>query len=276
MSPVSLLKTETKTLEGQTVRLAVRRAGPGQPTALFVHGYPDTLQIFAATIAALPAGWGYVAADFPGQGQSARSSADTPTTSPEERARWLGVLLDACLLTSVRIFAHDMGAHAALELARLRPRRIERLVLAHSLLDGRGPTSSTILWLRKSAAYKLLLPAFPGRVVRKCLEAFLAPNQQPAPLVVRDLERSFTMHVGKHTADVCDAAESWLKRGLARYAALPMPVTLLVGTRNLQFPREHAEALARVVPQARIVDVPDAWHWLAWQAPSAVADALAE
>lgn len=274
MQQVALLKTETKTVEGQRVRIAVRRAGAGAPTALFLHGYPDTLQIFARAVAALPPQWGYVAADFPGQGKSARSSAGLPTAAPHDRARWLAALLDACLVPMVRVFAHDIGAHTALELARSYPRRVERLVLAHSLLDPRAPMSTTLTWLRKSAAYRLLLPAFPGRVVKKCFESFLAANEALSPPIARDVQESFTMQVGRHTAAVCDAAEDWLRQGLGRYRELPMPVTLLTGTRNLHFAREHAKALAGEIPNAKLVEVPGGWHWMAWHLPEPIVAAL--
>ena len=274
MPAVALLKPQTMTLEGQRVRVAIRRAAPGSPTVLFLHGYPDTLQVFAAAVAALPESWGYVAPDFPGQGKSARSAPESPTASPTDRARWLASLLDTALVPLVRVFAHDMGAHAALELARLHPRRVERLVLAHSLLDPSAPMSLTLTWLRKSAAYRVLLPAFPGRVVKKCFESFLAPNQALTPLVARDVQDAFTMQVGRFTASVCDAAEDWLRGGLDRYRVLEMPVTILTGTRNLHFPREHAEALAREVRQAKVVEVPGGWHWLVWHLPDAVVRAL--
>lgn len=274
MPAVALLKTQTMTIEGQRVRVAIRRAAIGAPTAVFLHGYPDTLQVFAAAVATLPAEWGYVVPDFPGQGKSVRSAPELPTASPTDRARWLAALLDTCLVPMVRVFAHDMGAHAALELARLHPRRVERLVLAHSLLDPTAPMSMTLTWLRKSAAYRVLLPAFPGRVVKKCFESFLAPNQALAPLVARDVQDAFTMQVGRFTASVCDAAEDWLRIGLDRYRSLEMPVTLLTGTRNLHFPRAHAEALAREVRHAKLVEVPGGWHWFVWHLPEAAVRAL--
>lgn len=270
------LHTEIKTVEGQPVRVALRRATGSAPTALFLHGYPDDLHIFSRAIDALPKDWGYVAADFPGQGRSARSASTTPTTSPEGRARWLGALLDVGMLRRVRVFAHDMGAHAGLELARQAPTRVERLVLCHSLLDNDAKVASTIKWLRLAGAYRPLLSNLPGSVLRRCVRDFLPSNDALTMPVEIELGQCFDRQVGKHTAAVCDAAMDWLKQGLGRYHAIEAPVTNLVGTRNLYFGRDHAEALQRVLPKARIVTVPDAWHWLAWQKPEAVVKALSE
>lgn len=268
------LQTETKTVEGQPVRVALRRATGSAPTAVFLHGYPDTLHVFTRAIAALPKTWGYVAADFPGQGQSGRSSSTTPTTAPQGRGRWLGALLDVGMLSQVRVFAHDMGAHAALELARQFPKRVERLVLSHSLLDNDAPTPATIKWLRFAGAYRPLLSNLPGTVLRRCVGDFLPPNDALSLPIEIDFGQCFDRQVGKHTAAVCDAAEDWLKKGLGPYRGLEAQVVNLVGTRNLYFGREHAEALQRVLPKAEIVTVKDAWHWLVWQKPDAVKAAL--
>lgn len=268
------LPTETKTVEGQPVRVALRRATGSAPTALFLHGYPDTLHVFTRAIRALPSDWGYVAADFPGQGRSGPSASSTPTTSPEGRARWLAALLDVGMLRQVRVFGHDMGGHAALELARQAPKRVERLVLCHSLLDDAAPVPATIKWLRLAGAYRPLLSNLPGTVLRRCVRDFLPPNDPLTMPIEIDFGQCFDRQVGKHTAAVCDAASDWLKKGLVAYRTLEMPVVSLVGTRNLYFGREHAEALKRVVPKAEIVTVKDAWHWLAWQKPEAVVAAL--
>lgn len=271
---VQPLTTEIKTVEGQPVRLASRRAQGDAPTVLWLHGYPDNLQVFARAVRALPPEWGYVAADFPGQGRSARSHANTPSTSPTERARWLATLLDVTMLQRVRVFAHDMGAHAALELARTAPKRVERLVLCHSLLDGAAEVATPLRVMRASRAYRVVLPAVPGTVLRRCIDDFLPKSETLSWPVEVDLGKAFDRRVGQHTADVCDAAERWLSQGLSRYRDLKMPVVALWGTRNLYFPRVHADALAKAVPQTEVHIARDGWHWLVWHKPGDVIQAL--
>ncbi len=77
------LEVRTIQLEGSPVRLHHR---PGTPTALLLHGYPDTLHVFSRLVAALPREWGVIAADFPGQGESAPHE----THGPDARARPAG------------------------------------------------------------------------------------------------------------------------------------------------------------------------------------------
>jgi pimeloyl-ACP methyl ester carboxylesterase len=261
-------------VEGRAVRVSHRAAQGGASTVVLLHGYPDTLQIFTRVVAALPLATGCVAFDFPGQGKSEPSRV--ASFSPASRARWLVSVLDALAGDRCAVVAHDMGAHAALELARLAPQRVVRLVLAHALLDGTAPTSWEIAALRRARAYRVLLPAFPRITVARSIATFL-PRETPLSVAVRaDIASSLTRAAARTTVAVCDAAEEWLEQGLARFASLPMPLTLLWGDAEAHFPRVHAERLAAVVPQARVVDVAGGWHWLAWQDPGSIVAALAE
>jgi pimeloyl-ACP methyl ester carboxylesterase len=261
-------------VEGRAVRVSHRPAEAGAPTVVLLHGYPDTLQIFARVTAALPAATGYVALDFPGQGQSEPSRV--PTASPEARAGWLVQVLEALAVDRCSLMAHDMGAHAALELARLDPRRVARVVLAHALLDGTAATSRAIAVLRRARAYRVLLPAFPRATVARSVATFLPRERPLSTAIYEDIAAAFTSASARNTVAACDAAEEWLQRGLARFASLPMPLTLLWGDAEAHFPRVHAERLAAIVAQARLIDVAGGWHWLAWQDPGCVVAALAK
>ena len=251
---------EVVEVAGRAVRVSHRR---GSPTVLFLHGYPDTLHVFDRAISALDGNWGYVAPDFPGQGRSEASG----TVAPEARARWLDSLLRVLDVDRVRLVAHDMGAHAALELALGFPDRVESLVLSHSLLDGTAKTSRTIALLRRGRAYRWLLPAFPSIVVARSLASFLPSDTPLTDDVHDDIAACFTRAVARTTVAVCDAAEVWLARGLDRFGALRCPVTLVWGSAETHFGRAHAESLARVCRATSIVDVDGGHHWLAWQQP---------
>lgn len=241
-------------------RVAHRR---GSPTALCLHGYPDTHRVFDRFLARLDPSWGFVAPDFPGQGRSEPSDA----FSPEACAQWVVSLLDVLEVDRVHVFAHDMGAHTALQLALDFPARVERLVISHALLDAHAPTSHTIALLRRGRAYRAM-PLFPRAVVARALSSFLPPDAPLSREVREDIISSFDRRVAASTARVCDAAETWLARGLDRFASLRLPVDLVWGSAESHFPRAHAESLARVVP-AKITDIPGGHHWLAWQRPDA-------
>ena len=263
-----MLATTVIEVDGRAARVSCRAATAGAPTVLFLPGYPDTLQVFARACAALEPRVGYLALDFPGQGGSERSR--DPTFAPEARARWIVQVLRRLEVGRVVVYAHDMGAHAALELALLIGARVSGLVVANALLDGMARTSRTIALLRRARAYRVLLPAFPGRAVAHSIAGFLPRGAPLSPAVQQDIESAFSRTAAVVTGRVCDAAEVWLARGLERFRSLRMPVTLLWGSAEQHFPRVHAEALATVIDQARVVDVPGGHHWLVWHDPDAV------
>lgn len=234
---------------------------------LLLHGYPDTLNVFFRLVAELPASWGVLAVDFPGQGRSAPAN----TTSPEARAQWLCQLLDGFDVARVRVFAHDMGAQAALELALLG--RVEALVVSHSLLDAASPCSWSIRVLRASKLYRLALPAFPQLVVSRCLATFVEPGSVP-PELEAELRETFA-NSARLTVAACDDAEAWLSRGLERFASLTTDATLLWTKHAPHFPIDHALAFQRHLPSARLIELDSGGHWLAWSHPRAVVEALA-
>jgi pimeloyl-ACP methyl ester carboxylesterase len=268
------LETTRFDVDGAAARVSVRRAAARAPTVLLLHGYPDTLRVFTRVVAALEASWGYVAIDFPGQGGS--PGAPSSPVTPRDRATWLTALLDGLDVAQVRVFGHDMGAHAALELALTRPDRVERVVVANALLDGTAPCSRTITLLRWSALYRVLLPTFPGRVAAQCIRDFLPRTNPLTPRVRADIVASFTRAAARTTSHVCDAAEGWLAQGLDRFRELPMPVTALWGEAEHHFPRAHATALRQAVPHATLSEIPGGHHWLAWHAPARVVESLGD
>lgn len=259
-----LIPTETRLVEGIPARLAFRRAEAGHPTCVFLPGYPDTLHVFSPVLRRLPKACGYLAIDFPGQGGSAPRS---DTDDPQDRARWLGALIDSLEIGRLRVFGHDMGAHTAFTLSAQRP--VERLVLSHALLDPHAPTSASITLLRKSAAYRVLLPAFPELVVTRCLSTFLPPTHPLTEAVERDVRETFRSGGAAHTVKVCDAAEAWLRRPFDARALGGTKPVLLWGEREAHFFEAHALRFGERVPSEQ-VRVPGGHHWLCWHAPDRV------
>lgn len=59
-----------------------------------------------------------------------------------------------------------------------------------------------------------------------------------------------------------------------RLAAVTMPILLLTGTRDLLTPPKAGAALAKQLPHARFVTVPDCGHALMQEAPATTTDHL--
>jgi pimeloyl-ACP methyl ester carboxylesterase len=256
------LPTQHLSVNGAQVRVHYR---PGTPTILFLHGYPDTLHVFGSVIERLPAEYGVVAADFPGQGQSEAAGMH----SPQARAYWLVRLLDALEVNTVRVFGHDMGGQVALEFALLH--RAESVVVSHTLLANEAPQSKAIRLMRASSLYRLLIPMFPQLVVSRCLATFV--QHEVERQVEADIRQAFGRTTGE-TVKVCDAAETWLRRGLAPFSAISVPMTAIWSSRAPHFELPHAHALKAVLTKLRVVTVEEPSHWLCCDLPEVVVNVL--
>ena len=67
-NPCPLLTTESLSLDNQK-RLRLSRIGRGPPL-VFLHGYPDNLQIWARLATRLSSSFKCIALDWPGMGES--------------------------------------------------------------------------------------------------------------------------------------------------------------------------------------------------------------
>lgn len=254
-------------VDGREVRALVRPARGG-PTALLLHGYPDTCEVFSPLVNVMDTSWGVVAPDFPGQGES---EARPDTAHPEARASWCVKVLEAVEVKRPRVFGHDMGAHTALELALAG--HVESVVVSHALLDGEGATSLSIQVMRASRAYRLALRLAPDLVFSRCLDTFFE-GPSPSDAALESMRTAFRTHGAGVTVKVCDAAEVWLARGLSRFAGLDVPTTALWARRETHFPPSQAEALVRAHASTTLTLVDSADHWLCWNTPLVVKQAL--
>lgn len=110
--------------------IAVRDEGAGPPT-LFLHGNPDSSDLWTGLIDALRGEFRCLAPDLPGFGDSAVPANFDPTLSG--MARFVDDLATALGLTgSLNLVGHDFGAQFALAWAIEHPERVRRVVVANS------------------------------------------------------------------------------------------------------------------------------------------------
>lgn len=231
----------------------VRRAlvGRAGPTWVALHGYPDTHRVFEPLASAASEHLRMLLFDWPGQGKSERTAGGP--FDPWDRARFLARLLDDEGMDRVSLVAHDMGVLPALAFAALFPARTERLVLAHALIDDRGPVSLDIALLRRARLYPFALTAAPGFVFDRCRRSFLLPGHALAVEHLAEMRADFR-RTRRAVVELCRAYDTALPSFLDRLGELPgVPVDLVWSTGpGLHFPIAHARALAARVQNARI------------------------
>jgi pimeloyl-ACP methyl ester carboxylesterase len=265
-------------LEVEGGRLHYVDEGEGPPVVL-VHGTPVWSFVYRRLIADLSTTHRVVAPDHLGFGLS-----DKPADAdyrPAAHARNLERLIEALGLRDVVLVVHDFGGPIGLSYAVEHPENVRALVLLNTWMWSLAGTPAErasrmlsgavgrFLYRRLNLSPRVLVPtlfADRGRLTpeihRHYVDAFPSPAERQAPWVfARELMGSSEWYEGL-----------WRRRD--RLAGLPALV--LWGMKDSAF---RPDALARwreALPGARVVELPDAGHFVQEEAPEEVAREIRE
>lgn len=116
------------TVQNSSVYLIDR--GAGVPT-LFLHGNPDSADMWQAVIAELSPHFRCLAPDLPGYGRSAVPA--NFKVSLENEAHWVNDLVDALAIDEpLNLVMHDFGGHFGLAWAIRYPERVRRMAISNT------------------------------------------------------------------------------------------------------------------------------------------------
>lgn len=119
-----------KTLVSQRVNTYLTDEGSGAPI-LFLHGAPDSAEMWNGVMSRLRDRYRCLAADLPGFGRSA-APADFDYAL-DNQARWVDGVVTALGLTEpVSLAMHDFGGHFGLAWAIRHPDKVRRLVISNT------------------------------------------------------------------------------------------------------------------------------------------------
>lgn len=260
------LETSFRTVGGRDVRYAA--VGEGAPLVC-LHGYPETLQLYARFARRLAGAFEVVAIDWPGLGAS---DPWPGPTNPSARADQLLAVLDALGHREAYLLGTDMGGPPALLAAAEAPERIRGVVVSNSLLVGDGETSLEIELFRTFPGINRLGLTYAPRVVfRRCLHTFLPDGTALDP----ELRADFWEHFGRREVRdrlvaMCVDYEAELGPLRARYRALECPVLACWGTDDHHFPPSQGQRLVDIVGGTLSL-VEGGHHWMVWNRADAVA-----
>jgi pimeloyl-ACP methyl ester carboxylesterase len=251
------------------------------PDLLLIHGAVSTHHDWRLALPAAAAReWRLTIVDRPGHGLSRRPRF---AGTPRDQAEQIVAGLDRLGVERPVIAAHSFGALVALALAERFPERVEAMVLVaplafpeprlleHSLFAPRsapfvGPLLS---WMSERSGFDRPLLDFiqatmfwPEPVPRAWKESFPFDRVlDPASLVFQ----------GEDAAAMLPLSPA----GLIDLDRIRMPVRILTCTRDKVVEDERqAKALARLLPQAELTEVPGAGHMLHHSHKPLVAEAL--
>lgn len=269
---MTLLATTMLSTEYGLVRVA-DRPGSGAPL-VFVHGYPDNLQIWSRVFAepAL-ADRRLIAFDWPGLGHS---STFVGGATPFHLGRHLIAVLDALELDRAIPVGFDMGAHAVVAAADKLPNRFDRLVLTNFLADGNIETSWDIAAMRRLGLNRLVLKWAPRVVFERAERTFLEDG--PLPQGVRDdIWTGFSDRESlAHLRRMCAGYQAALPRFTRLLGGLEKQTLVIWADSDPHFPVAQANALADALATAHLEFLVGASHWFMWERSEQLAFLIAD
>lgn len=229
------------TVEGVGTR--VLRAGRGDTTLMFIHGYGESLMSWRLILDRFTRDYRVLALDLPGYGLSEKPDV---AYDLDFYRRWLGAVLTRETTGPVVVIGHSMGGELAAALALDHPDRVSAVIL----LDPAGAGISTLLSDTSSAAS-------PATLWVATAIAFVLPvhdsswlRESRAALAYSTVDDSLARRATQRVLANFDFAAL-----TDRFREIRQPVLLLWGRYDPTIPFEIGERIASALPCRRFVSL---------------------
>lgn len=259
---------ELDQLSPLSLHVAYVDEGAGDPVVL-LHGIPTWSFLWREVIPPLAERRRVIAPDFLGHGFSDRR--DRFDRSLAAQTEMIAALLDELGIDRADIVGHDTGGGVALIMAIKRPERVRRLVLANVVCYDSWPIAEML-----ALGDPRLATSSPEEIcelVRSGLAPGISRRERLTPEFEQGILAPFADEDGKlslirnavslntnHTMELVD-----------RHREIRAPTLVLWGVDDPWQPLTDGERLAAEIPDARLVPVEHASHWLQQDAPDRVA-----
>lgn len=236
------------------MRLAYGDDGPG-PVVVLLHGFPFDRSMWSAQQAKLGSVYRIIAPDLRGHGQSATTETDF---SIDTMADDVVELLDTLQLKEpVVLGGLSMGGYVSLSLITRYPERCRALLL----MDTRAGADSPAAALGRE---QLARTVEASASVAPAAEAMLPKLVSPTTRSRHPEQLDFVRRMIEATppATVAGALRGMAVRPdqTAALAQIKVPTLVLVGADDIVTPPDESRAMARALPNAQLVIVPEAGH----------------
>jgi pimeloyl-ACP methyl ester carboxylesterase len=267
------------TLDGVRIHYEVSGLADGRP-AILIHGWVSDHRAWDSLLPLLAGEHRCYALDLPGFGQSDKPLDRQYTV--EEQAATLIALMDALGLDGFALMGHSMGGMIALAAAAQLGRRVERLVVIGSVVEGRmTPYAyrfkrwvdlSRLDWLVPPTLWTVktlnLIPPLSAR-------GWYYDRSRVSP--ARHEASMDAMFPGDNWHAIRQAAHSFTHTNIIPQAqAITTPTLIVVGLHDNTIPPDQSRTLRAALPDADLLELPECGHWPMDEYPAAVHAALSQ
>jgi pimeloyl-ACP methyl ester carboxylesterase len=260
-------------------KIRYREAGAGKPI-VFVHGYLVDSRLWEGVVDRLADHFHCLAPDWPLGAQQVAMNPDADL-SPPGLARLIAEFIERLGLDDVTIVGNDSGGAISQILAANHRDRLARLALTNCDTHENFPPGifKAMPPLAKLPGGMVALSA-PFRIPFIARQAFAPfsrrgiPDDLVASWMRPAMEDKAVMHdLKKVTAGM---NKRYTLQAATKLRNTDLPLRLLWAPGDKFFPIKYAERLAGEVPNAKIVQIPDAKTFVPLDQPERVADEIAE
>jgi pimeloyl-ACP methyl ester carboxylesterase len=252
------------------------------PPVVFVHGLLVNGLLWRKVAPLLESDARVIVPDWP-LGSHAVAMKPEADVSPRGVAHLIAEFLEALELEDVTIVGNDTGGAISQVLVTERPERVGRLVLTNcDAFDDFPPTmfKGLVAAAKVPGGLKALLAPMRWRAMHKTPLAFGMLTKRPIPgevteawvrpaLENADVRRDAIKVLKGMTPDVTLAAAE-------RLHTFDKPALVAWAPEDRIFPIDHGRRLATLLPQGRLVEIPDSRAFISEDQPGPLADAIRE
>ncbi|MGD9537760.1 MAG: alpha/beta fold hydrolase [Alphaproteobacteria bacterium] len=253
---------DARLANGLRLRYAEQGEADG-PVVLMLHGYTDSWFSFSRLLPLVPERWRVIAPSHRGHDES-----DKPVDgyTVDNLATDALQFMDALGLARAHIIGHSMGAFIAPRMAAYAPARVSTLVLIGTAPSLRNDAILG-LWDEIKALGDTVDPAY-----ARTFQTSMVTRAVPAGFMERAIAESLKLPAHAWKAICQDFANDAAPAHLAK---VQCPTLVLGGDHDIAFSVAEHEALAELIPDARLKIYPNVGHSPHWEVPEEVAADIA-
>lgn len=225
-------------------------AGKGEKNLLLIHGYLESVESWDTVLPTLAKTYRVIAFDVPGHGIS-QVKGETHTMNYV--AETAAALLKKLSISKVSVIGHSMGGYIALELKRLHPELIDKLVLLHSTPDGDTPEKRSNrereIEIIRTGRKELLSSINPGK-------GFAKENREKFADAIKELELQVML---TEDEGIVALLNGMMEREDAN-SLMDANSSMIFGCKDEYMPLDYCHSLAEKHPEAKVLWLENSGH----------------